>query len=132
MPRNREEDIKILRPDIERLICKVQDNPHAAITGYIFSDDPKLLIHFGNIYNRGQELKQIHYALSELAAGMQLGYINPKDVQFLDIGVPSAGAVTATENIADDLAKKILVTGLEPQYSSEITALAERYLLARK
>ena len=131
MPKN--DNIKTLRADIERLIRKVDENPQASVTGYIFCAEPKFLVHFGNIRNRGRELKQLHYALSELAAGIQMGYIDPKTLEFIEVDSQGGSiALEPTENIADELAKKIIITGLEPQHSSEIMSLAHRYLTARK
>ena len=124
--------IKSLRSDINKLIAKVDENPLASLTGFVFCSDPRFLIHFGNIYNRGHELQRLHGALSDMAGGMQMGYYNPKEIEYLEIGKDGGKDVSdPVENIADDLAKKIIITGLEPQHNSEIFALAERYLMAR-
>ena len=128
-----DDEVVKLRPDIKRLIAKAEENPMISLTGFVFCPNPRLLIHFGNIQNRGMELRQLHVSLSELAGGMQTGYINTQEIAYVEIGANDKTALAADpiENIADDLAKKIIITGLEPQHNSEIFALAERYLMAR-
>ena len=119
-----------LRPDVERLVRKVEDNQHACITGIVLSQDPPALLHIGNIENEGEDLIRLHMVLSTFVAQARE---NPKykNLTFEEIGLGNALIGEAPEEIADKLAEMMLVTNLHPEYAGEILEMAQKYLASR-
>src|SRR5579859_2519569 len=119
-----------LRPDIEKLVRKA-DTPGTVVSGFIFSQNPRCLIRFGNHGNQGRNLVKLHLVLAAFAAEMYP--VNPyENVGFADIGPSAAPAGESPEELADELAQAVLVSGMEPQHAPEIVELAHRYAVARK
>lgn len=131
MPENNFQSIvEKLRPDIERLVRKA-DGPEVVVSGFIFSNNPKSLIRFGNNGNEGNYLIQLHLALSSLAAEIQ-SQNTRHPVSYVDIGPSESVVEDNSKIIADQLAQVILVSGAEPDHKGEIIELAQRYLMARE
>ena len=127
-----EKSLSDLRPDIERLVRKVDENPSSAIVGFIFSTMPQGLIKFGNVENVGENLIQLHTTLASLAAEM---IERPKSFPFVAFAdVSDGGKIVgqAPEEIADALAKAVLVTGMEESHVARVQEMAQRSLLARR
>lgn len=135
-PNHTENEIKAkaffdtLRPDIERLVRKVEDNPHACLTGIVFSQDPPALLHIGNIDNQGEDLIRLHMVLSTFVAQAKE---NPKykNLTFEEIGIGNHSIGEAPEEIADRLAEMLLITNLAPDYAEQLLEMAQRYLRSR-
>ena len=121
-----------LKPDIERLSRKVDASPASAITGFIFSMNPRGFIKFGNIQNKGDELIRLHMVLASLAAEMEESGKNYGDVPFVDIDAGQQPLGQAPEEIADELARSVLISGLEPGYADKAMILAQRYIQSRR
>lgn len=121
-----------LKPDIERLSRKVAASPASAITGFIFSMNPRGFIKFGNIQNKGDELIRLHMVLASLAAEMEESGKNYGDVPFVDIDAGQQPLGQAPEEIADELARSVLISGLEPGYADKAMILAQRYIQSRR
>ena len=124
--------LESLKPDIERLSRKVDAAPASAITGFIFSMHPRGFIKFGNIQNQGEELIRLHMVLASLAAEMQESGKNYGDVPFVDIDAGVLPLGQAPEEIADELARAVLGSGLEPGYANKAMLLAQRYIQSRR
>ena len=120
-----------LRPDVERLVRKVEDNKHACITGIVFSQDPPALLHIGNIENEGEDLIRLHMVLSTFVAQAKE---NPKykNLTFAEMGLGDCPIGEAPEEIAGKLSELILTTNLHESYSEQILELAQQYLRTRK
>lgn len=131
MPENNFQSIvEKLRPDIERLVRKA-DGPETVISGFIFSNNPKSLIRFGNNGNEGNYLIQLHLALSSMAADIQAQNLRPP-VPYADIGPSEKVVEDNSKSIADQLAQVVLVSGGEADHREEMVTLAQRYLMARE
>jgi hypothetical protein len=122
-----EKAISRLRPDVERLVRTVEENPAAMVTGIVFGMKPKFFVRFGNIENRGDELIHLYLVLATLAAEMEEK--NPyHDVHYveMDTGVKPVGQ--SPEEIADALARECLIYGESPQ----VLDLAKQYIMSRR
>lgn len=119
-----------LRPDIERLIRNVDSNPHACIVGVVFSQNPPCMAHISSIENRGEELIRIYLVLSTLVAEMQDNE-NPR-IPFKEFSAGRAPVGQAPEEIGDELAKMVLVTGMDELHVDKVLQLAQNYIMARR
>ena len=129
-----EKALEKLKPEIDRLVRKVDELPSACITGFIFAINPKGFIRFGNIDNQGEDLVSLHRTLSSLAVIMAKENPFP-EVPFRDVSdaflqKPFLGQTP--EEIADALAAEVLVTGMEPQHVAACLSLAEKYIQSRR
>lgn len=120
-----------LRPDIERLIRKVDENPQACIIGMVFSQNPPCLAYMTSLETAGDELIKMHLVLSTLVAESKE---NPEHtrVPFKEFFAGDAKIGNAPEELADELAKMVLVTGMDEKYVDKIVGIAQQYLLARR
>lgn len=126
------EALEKLRPNIERLIRDVDNNPAACVTGFIFTLNPKGFIKFGNIANSGDDLIHLHMVLASLAAEATENPTDYADVPFADVHMGDKPLGQAPEEIADALARSVLVTALEPEHTAQALELAQRYMQARR
>jgi hypothetical protein len=126
-----EKAVDKLRPDIEKMVREIDNLPAACVTGFIFSFNPKGFIQFGNTENEGDDLIRLHMTLSALAAEMKEK--NPYvDVPYTEVGMGAQPVGQAPEEIADALARQVLITGMDPEHSAACLSLAERYLISRR
>lgn len=125
-----EKAVSKLRPGIERLVREVEESPESCISGFVFTTAPTGIIKFGNVANRGDDLIRLHLALSTLSAEMVDGspWVN---LQYADVAMGDKPVGQAPEEIADALARAVLVTGLETGHAAQALELAQRYIQAR-
>lgn len=120
------------KPEIERLIHKISERPDTFITGFVFRQNPTTFIKFGNIENRGDDIIKLYVGLASLAARVDEG-TDFEDINFEEItGEDNKPVGDAPEEIADALAKQVLITALEPAHAADAVALAQRYLASRR
>jgi hypothetical protein len=127
--------VQATQPDIERLVRRVDSASAACITGFVFGMHPRGLIKFGNIENRGENLIQLHLVLASLTATMQelpKGASAYHDVPFIEIDAGKDAWGQAPEELADTLARMVLITGMDASKITEIMEVAQRYLMARR
>lgn len=120
------------KPEIEKLIRKVDEKTNTYITGFVFKHDPPTFIKFGNVENRGDDIIKLYIGLSKLAAEVDSG-AQFTDISFEELkGDSVIEAGDTPENIADALAKQVLVTAMEPAHAANAVHLAQRYLASRR
>lgn len=124
--------LSALRADIENLVRKSNKLGATTISGFILSEKPKSLIRFGNNGNVGNHLIQLHIALSTLAVGLEAGGNYGDGVSYADVGQGSDKNSESPEDVAYQLAKSVLVSGMEPEHAAQAVALAERYIALHK
>ena len=126
-----EKAVEKLRPDIERLVREVDGSPESCISGFIFTTAPTGIIKFGNVQNRGDDLIRLHLALSTLSAEMVDGnqWVN---LEYADVDMGKVPLGQAPEEIADALAREVLVTGLEDAHRAQALELAQKYIQSRR
>lgn len=130
MPENPEfqKRLDAIKPDIEKLIQKLQ-LPDSVISGFIMLRNPQGLIRFGNNANKGADLIKLHLCLSSYAAEIESHNPNFADVSFADVGDGDGSfAGINPDEIAYQLAKTVLASGLESGHTEEALALAEQYI----
>lgn len=120
-----------LRPDIERLIRKVDANPQACIIGMVFSQDPPCLMYMTSLETAGDELIKMHLVLSTLVAESK-EHPEHTRVPFREFYAGDAKFGQAPEELADELARMVLVTGMDEKHIDRILHIAQQYLIARR
>ena len=129
-PQVTEKYFESLRLDVERLIRKIDENPHACILGIVFSQDPPCMAHISNIANSGDELIKLYMALGTLVAEMQ---DNPHPrIPFREFSAGRAPVGQAAEEIGDELARAVLVTGMDESHADKVLKLAQQYIMVRR
>lgn len=123
--------LSTLQPDIENLVRKIAKTG-AIVTGFILSEKPKSLVRFGNNGNMGNNLIQLHIALSTLAANLEENKVSYSGVAYADIGQGENRSAESPEDVAYQLAKSVLISGMEPEHTAQALALAERYIALHK
>ena len=122
-----------LRPSIEKLVREVDNDPAAVISGFVLNAHSHGLIQFGNLDTiKGDSLIGLHIYLSTLAAEMAEKNPMLADLDFADVDAGRDPVGQAPEEIADALARLVLVTGLEDAYAAQVQELAQRYIQARR
>lgn len=134
-PKTPENKIEELRPYIEKMVSKINDDPEyrSFVTGFVFlttkDGEPKGLIKLGNISNVGDKLIKTHAGLALLATDKITNATNYPNLSFADIG--EGTGQNNVENLADELAHQVLTFAGEPEYASQLMDLAQRYTTAR-
>lgn len=134
-PKTPENKIEELRPYIEKMVAKVDSDPEyrSFVTGFVFlaskDGEPKGLIKLGNIDNTGNKLVQTHAGLALMAADKMQDATKYPNLIFADIG--EGTGQNNVENLADELARQVLTFAGEPEYTSQLIELAQRYISKR-
>lgn len=126
--------LKPLQPKIQKLIQEVHAGVGlAGIIGFIYFQDPVGIVQFGNIGNQGETLTHLLVLLSTLVHEMKT---NPtgryRNVPFTELGIATGKTGENPEDLADELTKMILVSGLDTSRADALLELAQRYWLARR
>lgn len=134
MTRTLNQKIQAFRPQVEKLIRKIESNDEgeqAFVTGFIFARNKageQGLVKFGNIDNKGPNFVRMHATLSLVASDFESG-INYPGVHFTEISNSAGGDVC--ESSADELAQAVLTFAGEPAYVAKLIDIAHKYLKAR-
>lgn len=125
-----EKFLESLRPSMERLCREVDAQGKAIVTGFMFCQNPPCIAHFSTIDNKGDELIRLHLVLASLMdEGMAGKY---PQVTFKEFDTGSGPIGKAPEEIAEELARLLLVTGADAEYLNQIFGLAQAYLATRQ
>lgn len=122
--------LESLRPDIEKLCRDVDNQGSALISGFIFCQNPPCIAHLSTASNKGDELIRLHLVLSSLVAEQETSRY--PQVTFKEFGAGKASVGRAPEEIADELAQLLLVTGADKDYLNQIYELAQSYIASRR
>jgi hypothetical protein len=125
-----EKFLESLRPSMEKLCRDVDNQGKAIITGFVFCQNPPCIAHLSTIDNKGDELIRLHLVLTSLMAEGLAGKYPQVTFKEFDTGTSPAGS--APEEIADELARLLLVTGADADYLNKIFDLAQQYLALRR
>lgn len=131
MPDTPEKFFDSIKPFAEKLGDEIEKNPTAAFTGIIFSKNPPCVVHLTNVLNQGDDLIRLHIILSQLVAAMQLGVYDEIPFKEFLFGLDKKKPAANPLEIGDELAKQVLITGMDESRIQEVTSLARRYILAR-
>lgn len=125
--------LETLRPDIEKLCRDVDNQGNAIITGFIFCQNPPCIAHLTTATEQGDKLIRLHLVLSSLVAEQsEHSLTRYPNVTFKEFGPGATQVGRAPEEIADELAQLLLVTGADQAYLNQIYELAQSYLLSRR
>lgn len=118
--------IDYFMPYVDQAARKVNDAPNGPyhISAFIWRDDEEnpVLLHVGNIPNKGEELVRLHYQLSCISAAIEdTGAVERAEIN-------PATQTQTPEEIADEIAIHLLS---RPTTDSETTDLIHKYLTTR-
>jgi hypothetical protein len=117
-----------IKPYLDRLTKKINENPAASLTGFVYSDDPPMLIHFGNVdYPDDDTILHVHNAFAK----MYMYSKQTSNVQYADgQKVPDDASLSLADQLA--LMLQIPNENNNPVHNQKLNELVLEYLKTRR